>query len=565
MKSPINDNFYLNNPSLPTEKTQFEWTPEMLNDLKKAGKDIIAFAEKFFYIVNLDRGKEVIKLYKAQKRVLKSLVKNNRVVLLSSRQAGKTTLVTIFALWYTCFNVDKSILIVANKEKTAIEILGRIRVAYELLPNWIKPGVKDYSKTNIVFANDSRIYVSTTASSAGRSSSINCLLIDEAAHIDRFKEDEFVKSIMPVISSSKKTKVFMISTPNGTSNHFYKTYSGAERGENGWSNEKIDWWEVPGRDEDWKQKAVADLGSIDAFNQEYGNIFIETGETAIDKEIIAEFRTMARLPDIYNSSEYKVWEKPDSKNIYVMGVDVSDGVGGAASCIQGLNITDLTNITQAFTYWNKFIDTAHFAKEINDIAKQWGKPHMLIERNNMGGEVINYLRGQPYNYERLVGYDNKTGVEYDKFGVASSTNTKYEGVSNMRYWMNALRALNIYDIATIQEIETFVKYPNGTWHKQPGEGVLDDRVMALIWALYSLYNPIAESIFEVVQYDERGRPLKLRKNYYDDDGYYGVNQYRKDYGDNDFVPTFISTKSSYGSNPEMEDLAADGWQVLSNI
>jgi len=175
MKQGVSDNFYLNNPSLPTEKTEFEWTPEMLKELKKAGKDIISFAEKFFYIVNLDRGKEVIKLYKAQKRVLKSLVKNNRVVLLSSRQAGKTTLVTIFALWYTCFNKDKSILIVANKEKTAIEILGRIRVAYELLPNWIKPGVKDYSKTNIVFANDSRIYVSTTASSAGRSSSINCV------------------------------------------------------------------------------------------------------------------------------------------------------------------------------------------------------------------------------------------------------------------------------------------------------------------------------------------------------------------------------------------------------
>ena len=135
----------------------------------------------------------------------------------------------------------------------------------------------------------------------------------------------------------------------------------------------------------------------------------------------------------------------------------------------------------------------------------------------------------------------------------------------MRYWMNALRALKIYDIATIQEIETFVKYPNGTWKKQPGEGILDDRVMSLIWALYSLYNPIAENIFEVTEYDERGRPLKLRKSYYDEDTYYGTNQYRKDYGDNDFVPTFISTKQSYDTNPEMDDLMQDGWQILSNI
>ena len=167
--------YYLNNPALPTEHSQFEWTPEMMLELRKTKKDITYFAEKYFNIVNLDRGKELIKLYRPQKRILKSLAKNNRVVLLSSRQMGKTTLITIFALWFTCFNKDKSILVVANKEKTAIEILGRIRTAYELLPNWLKPGVKDYSKTNVVFANDSRIYVSTTASTAGRSSSINCV------------------------------------------------------------------------------------------------------------------------------------------------------------------------------------------------------------------------------------------------------------------------------------------------------------------------------------------------------------------------------------------------------
>lgn len=477
-----------------------------------------------------------------------------------------TTLVTIFALWFCAFNKDKSILIVANKERTAIEILGRIRLAYEMLPNWIKPGVKDYSKTNILFANDSRIYVSTTASTAGRSSSINCLIIDEAAHIDRFKEDEFVKSIMPVISSSGKTKIFMISTPNGTSNHFYKTYSGAERGENGWKNEKIDWPEVPGRDEIWKQKAIADLGSIEAFQQEYGNVFVETGETAIDKDLISEFRSMARKPEIFDSSEYKVWLKPDPKAIYIMGADVSDGVGGCASCLQGLDITDLTNIKQAFMYWNKFVDTAHFAKEIFDISKQWGKPPLAIERNSMGGEVVNFLTGRPYNYEHIISYNNDKQVEYEKGGIYSSTNVKYEGVSNMRYWINALRAVNLYDIATIQEIETFVKYPNGTWHKQPGDGILDDRVMALLWALFGLHTPIAEVMFEVLQYDERGKVLKLRKNSADDDEFYGINQYRKNWSDDDFVPAFISTKRGDSvANPEMEDLILDGWTTLNNM
>ena len=556
--------FYLKNPALPTEKTEFEWTPEMLKELNKAGKDAVYFAEKYFTIVNLDRGKEIIKLYKAQKRVLKSLVKYNRVVLLSSRQAGKTTLVTIFALWFTCFNKDKTILIVANKEKTATEILSRIRTAYELLPNWIKPGVKDYSKTNVVFANDSRIFVSTTASTAARGSSINCLLIDEAAHIDRFKEEEFFNSVMPVISSSKEAKIFMLSTANGTANHFYKIYSGAERNENGWKNESIVWTEVPGRDERWKQKAIADLGSIEAFEQEYNNRFIETGETAVDKDIIANFRMIAHEPQILSTNEYKVWEKPDPKGIYIIGADISDGVGGAASCIQGLNVTDLTDIKQAFTYWNKFLDTAHFAKEAFEISKQWGKPPMAVERNAMGGEVINILTGRPFNYERIVSYSSDKAVDYEKGGIYSSTNVKYEGVSNFRYWLNSLKVVSIYDIATIQELETFVKYPNGTWHKQPGEGLLDDRVMALIWALFILHTPICEGMFEILQYDERGKPLKIKKSYYDDEEYYGLSQYRHDWSDADFVPAFVGRNyNSNNTNPEMEDLISDGWKLLS--
>jgi len=399
----------------------------------------------------------------------------------------------------------------------------------------------------------------------------NCLLIDECAHIDRFKEDEFVKSIMPVISSSSQTKIFMISTPNGTANHFYKIYSGAERKENGWYPEKIDWQEIPGRDEAWKLRAIADLGSIEAFEQEYNNRFIETGETAIDKEIISEFRHSARTADVLNTNEYKVWESPNPDNIYVIGGDVSDGVGGAASTLQGLNITDLTNIKQAFTYSNRFIDTSHFAKETFDIAKQWGKPPILMERNSMGGEVINFLTGRPYNYERMVSYNSSQQIDYEKGGIYSSTNVKYEGISNMRYWMNSLRALNIFDIATIQELETFVKYPNGTWHKQPGAGLYDDRVMALVWALFALHTTIAETLFEIVKYDERGKPLKIKQSYYDSDtdSFYGLGQYRHDYGDADFVPSFVGTKRNLGTNsndnPEMEDLVADGWKLLSNI
>jgi len=87
---PINErDFYRGDKKLPKENAQFNFTPAMVKELKKCRDNIVHFAENHFTIVNLDRGKETIELYPAQKRVLKSLQNNRFVVLLSSRQAGK--------------------------------------------------------------------------------------------------------------------------------------------------------------------------------------------------------------------------------------------------------------------------------------------------------------------------------------------------------------------------------------------------------------------------------------------------------------------------------------------
>ena len=122
------DKYYLGNKDLPNANMEFEWTPEMVRTLKKAKQNILYFAENFFYIVNLDRGKIKIELYPCQKRVLRSLRDNRFVACLASRQTGKTTMMTIYALWIACFQDDQRILIVANKEQTAINILSLIHI-----------------------------------------------------------------------------------------------------------------------------------------------------------------------------------------------------------------------------------------------------------------------------------------------------------------------------------------------------------------------------------------------------------------------------------------------------
>ena len=95
--------FYMGNDNLPNRNWQGEYTSEKVKALKKAQRNILYFAENFFYIVNLDAGREKISLYPAQKKALRAMRDNRFYILLASRQIGKSTLMTIYLLWQACF------------------------------------------------------------------------------------------------------------------------------------------------------------------------------------------------------------------------------------------------------------------------------------------------------------------------------------------------------------------------------------------------------------------------------------------------------------------------------
>lgn len=556
--------YYMGNERLPTRDAEFEWTKEMVKDLKKCGQNLLHFAENHFTIVNLDRGRDKIKLHKCQKRVLRALRDHRFNIVLASRQIGKTTMMCIYALWTSCFNDDQRILIVANKEQTAINIFKRVRLAYEELPNWLKPGVVEYGKTSMLLANGSSIGISTTSSDAGRGDSCNVLILDELAFIDDHLVQDFWKSVYPIISSSKKSKIFIASTPNGTTNLFYSLYSKALKGANNWKASRVDWWEIPGRDDKWKEDTIKSLGSKEAFDQEFGNQFIEPGETAIADAAIEKFKITVQEPKyVFEDGKYLIWSDPRPDRIYVAGVDIAEGVGEAASVIQILDMTDLTNIEQVAVYRNNQINPHLFTTKLLEILGNWGNPLAAIERNNCGAQVVDNLRNI-HGYENLVHFSpNNNKEKYNRPGVIAHTNTKYKGVTNMRYWINELAVLALRDMTTVQELKTFVRYPNGTWSAQKGEDVHDDHVMSLIWSLIVLDNSLTEKYFEVVAKDDNDKPLVIKSFNY------GLNEFTNplsmfnaendEYG----APVPMLLAGAGDSNPgDMDDLLASGYEIL---
>ena len=209
-----------------------------------------------------------------------------------------------------------------------------------------------------------------------------------------------------------------------------------------------------------------------------------------------------------------MFDYPNPNRLYVVGVDVSEGIGRAASVAQILDVTDLQNITQAAVFGSARIEPYHFANKLNTIGNSWGNPPMLIERNNCGAQVIDALYHK-HQYEKIVSYSKVS--EQDRYnrtrsmGVLSHNNIRFDGIQNMRYWINHLDAVHINDSNTISEFETFVKFPNGVFRKK-SDNFFDDRVMALVWALFILESEICQQYFEIIDFDTQHKPLAIKNN-----------------------------------------------------
>jgi hypothetical protein len=498
---------YLNNPNLPTSGAVFEYTPKMVKEIKKCGQNILHFAEEYFFIVHPDKGRMKIPLRPYQKRVLRKMRDNRFFILLSPRQSGKSTMYTIYSLWHACFEADKRVVIVANKEATAIEIFKRIRLAYEELPNWLKPGVEEYGKTSMKLANGSEIGISTTTGSAARGMSISLLFIDELAFIEPGLMEDFWKSVYPTISSAEKAKIFIASTPNGTGNLFHKLWMGATKGDNGFGYDEIKWDEPPKRDEAFKKKTIENLGSYESWLQEYECIFLQHGDGAIDHEYFDKLLRSVKQPiGIYEDGAYRMFEEPKNDRIYIAGIDTAEGIGKDYSVINIYDITDLSNIEQVALYTSNRISPYDFTTKSYEILTQWGKPLALVERNGVGAQVADNLRNR-FFYEKLVNWGGQLANRKQQNGMISHSNTKGKAVTNMRYWVSELKCVKFNDVETIKEFRDFTRYPNGSWAAK--DGCNDDKVMSTVWALMALYDDIVQQYFEIAETDDNNKPKKL--------------------------------------------------------
>ena len=467
------------NESLRKKGEMVDFSQDTINEVIKCSQDIIYFAETYFYIIHPDRGKEKITLYDWQKKILKAYVETpegkKHCVVKIARQSGKTTVSTIFLLWYALFNKDKTVAIVAHKQEAAIDILKRIKMSITMLPTWLQQGLEDdgWNKKSVTFENGSRIIANATSAEALTSLMVNLLFLDEFAKVPSHIAEEFITSTYPVISSGKTCKIIMISTPKGL-NHFYEFWAKAVRQErqNNFYPIRVGWWEVPDRDEAWKEEMIADIGPI-RFAQEFQCKFLGGQSTLIDSDVLERMAFKDPIAMKWNGL-LQIYAQPIPGAEYVLGVDTSKGTGRDFSVIQVLWIKSEYDVEQVAVYRNNLVRPHDFSQIAVSIAKFYNNAHMMVENNDIGQTVADSVWHE-YEYEDLINVDPKG------LGIRSTKKSKLRANMLVKEYLEKDRLL-IRDERTLYELSRYEEIRPNVF--AAGRHEHDDCVTSLLWALY---------------------------------------------------------------------------------
>ena len=443
-----------------------EWTKDQVLEYKKCMASPSYFAETYVKVISLDRGLVPFNLYPYQKRMFEHFNNNRFNIVLACRQSGKSISSVAYILWYACFHAEKTIAVLANKGATSREMLGRITLMLENLPFFLQPGCKTLNKGSIDFSNNSRIIAASTSGSSIRGMSVNLLYLDEFAFVER--ASEFYTSTYPVVSAGKDTKVIITSTANGIGNVFHKIWEGANQGVNEYVPFRVDWHDVPGRDEKWKAETIANT-SVLQFDQEFGNTFFGTGDTLINAQTLMQLR--AKQPIAYmEGGDCLVYEETVAEHDYIMCVDVSKGRGQDYSTFNIIDISERP-FKQVAVYRCNTISPLLFPNIIYKYAKVYNEAYVIIESNDQGTLVCNGLY-LDLEYENM----HVESVTKSRMGIDINRKTKRLGCSGIKDLLEEQK-LEIVDENTILEISTFVARGQ-SW--EASDGNHDDLMMNLV-------------------------------------------------------------------------------------
>lgn len=186
-----------------------------------------------------------------------------------------------------------------------------------------------------------------------------------------------------------------------------------------------------------------------------------------------------------------IWEWPDPREQYVVGVDVAEGMGMegdySVAWVNKIGRPPRPDVHVA-TWRSNTIDPASFALPVNLLGRKYNDALMSIELNSKGDTVASMVRifyGYP-NIYRLKNLDS-TNIFTNRWGWVTQLNTK------PRLWQAAIKWLRaklwiVRDPRFAKEMKTFNKEFVESKQASAASGNFDDVLMAAFIALYTSHD-----------------------------------------------------------------------------
>lgn len=212
--------------------------------------------------------------------------------------------------------------------------------------------------------------------------------------------------------------------------------------------------------------------------------FLGSSGTLISGAKLKELFTEVETPIHYNAGfGYKVYKEPKERRTYTIIVDVSRGKGQDYSAFQVLDTTEAP-YEQVAIFRNNMITPTDYARFIFQTAKGYNDAYVLVELNDIGGQVADLL-ALDYEYENVI-YTSGAGASGKRVtfgygdsvdrGIRTTKTVKGLGCSMLKLLIEQDK-IRLYDADTIQELAVFSQKGQSY---EAEEGYHDDTVMCLV-------------------------------------------------------------------------------------
>jgi len=467
---------------------------DLVAEFKRCRDDPIYFISNYIKVVHPVRGLVPFDLYPFQHKILNALESNRFNILRKFRQAGCTTIAASYSLWMIIFQKHKQVVILSKGDAESTEVLDRIKLMYDELPSFLKPGIAEDNKHTLKLNTGSIIKSRPSGKQSGRSLAGSLLIIDEAAFIDNI--DTIWAAVYPIISTGGRA--FVLSTVNGVGNWYHEVYTKARANQNSFHPIDIEWIEHPeykrqegfsklyevmeekGLNVDMWETTTKTNMPLKQWLQEYECSFLGTGETYIDGEVLKDVlkNVSEEFYTKYNN-RMRVWQDPKPYYTYVLACDTALGRDRDYSAF---HIINAYNGQQVAEFYSNKTPINSFAEIIAKEGMLYNIAHVICERNTIGNNLIDWL------YTTLE-YENLWADDKGLLGYQVTAQNREQLLANLE---EAIRTnyIKINSKRTADELLTFIISEGGKATAEKGKH--DDLVMSLALSVY-LYRNLLET------------------------------------------------------------------------